>query len=377
LPTPFGTLSYIAPPVEGWFPASFGGGSKVIEVTRNRKETAFLTTRERYTSNVVSLTQIPYSLRRSKQVVRLAGAIKPQALKMILNKNIAVAILATSIGTFAAATASAVNPDYTPNTQQVILGFQGINGFGGTDVVQVVLGSANIYRDATANIPNIVNIGSLLTSWTGSSTWYESTNLFWGLGTVWSNGNPPADLYNGDPDQTVYISKARTAVGSELIKNSTITTPTGSQLGSASNALISMGGRIYNDGTSGAQTYAKSLTNTWEDYNVTSNAGVQSTAFGFVAGGTQFRFGAGSFGTFSTGAAEGALDFYRAQRVNDIAGQFDEGGIVNVPQYEGIFTINQAGDVSFIAPVPEPSSALLVGASVLGMAFRRRRTIAA
>jgi hypothetical protein len=105
---------------------------------------------------------------------------------------------------------------------------------------------------------------------------------------------------------------------------------------------------------------------------------VQSTAFGAYTGGIQQRFGAGTYGTFSTGVVEGALDLYRAQGQNTVSGQFDENGPLRAPQFQGILTLDSSGNVDFITSVPEPSSALLLGAaSILGLGFRRRRTAVA
>lgn len=295
-----------------------------------------------------------------------------------MTKKHIVAVLATSIIGFAAATASAQNPNFNNGTSQIVLGFQGINGFGGTNVVEVALDIAPNYRDASGNINNITNIGSLLTSTFGAN-WYESSDLFVGLGTVNTNIQPPEGTLNGDPDSTVYVSKARNSVGNEALAGSTIANATLGQLQTAANNLVSLQSRIELNGTQAAQTYTKSTTNTWEDYNQTNASGVQSTAFGFVTGGTQYRFGAGNL-AFSNGNQEAALDLYRFQAGNDLPGQYGEGNPNGVGEYQGFFTIDNLGNVSFITatPVPEPSTVFGLGATaLLGMVLRRRRTVVA
>jgi hypothetical protein len=288
-----------------------------------------------------------------------------------------VAILATSIIGFAAATASAQNPSFDPTIGQIIIGFKGINGLAGNSV-EVAINTADTYRDATGNITGIANIGSLLTSTYGAG-WYDSTDLFMGAAAVWSNANPPSTLLNLDPERTPYLSKARNSVGIEGTANSTINNITASTLGSASNSIISLAGRIEQTGTGAANVFNDAaLTNTWGDQNVISGSGTQSTTYG-VTGGISFRFGNGDFG-YSIGNQEGGIDLYRFQSVNDIAGQYGEGGDIGVGEFVGTLTIDNLGNINFIGleAIPEPSTALGLGATaLLGMALRRRRTVVA
>jgi hypothetical protein len=97
------------------------------------------------------------------------------------------------------------------------------------------------------------------------------------------------------------------------------------------------------------------------------------TAFGtLVPGGVMGGFGNTSYGTIGGVAAEGALDLYRILGSSTAAGTVENGGL-RVPQYQGTFVIEQDGDVSYIAPVPEPSTfALLAGSAIFGLIRRRR-----
>ena len=107
----------------------------------------------------------------------------------------------------------------------------------------------------------------------------------------------------------------------------------------------------------------------------------QGTAFNNFAGGVSQQGTAGNHGTFgSAGTAEFNLDLYRmlarATGGSPIANQVD--GPLRSGSYEGTFTINSGGSVSFqaISAVPEPSGALALGliGTVAGLGYRRRRS---
>jgi len=262
----------------------------------------------------------------------------------------------------------------------LIMGFNATGGQGDTFVVTVSLGPAFNYRDATSNISNIVNLNSLLVN-TYGALWYDRTDLSFGLGTTSSNISAVNDptLINGDPGRTVYVTKARTSVGNEQIASSTVNTPNITQIGNSAsnfqnlqNRFASNGGPATLSGSIGGGTaFSETLTNTWEEFTPAPSA----VHFSFVtAPGVVQSFAPLAFGTFSTGSVEGALDLYRHQAANNVPGQFGEGLPNFTGRFEGIFTIDQSGNVSFIAPVPEPSTALLFGgASILLGAIRRRR----
>jgi hypothetical protein len=109
-----------------------------------------------------------------------------------------------------------------------------------------------------------------------------------------------------------------------------------------------------------------------DNQNAFNILGTPTTSYGtFTSGGVQGDFGPGSLGTFGGVAAEAGLDLFRLLAVSP-AGTV-EPGTLRTGQYQGTFVIEQDGDVSYIAPVPEPSTfALLAGSAIFGLIRRRR-----
>ena len=300
------------------------------------------------------------------------------------SKFIALATAVASV--IAGASAQAQNPNFANG--DLILGFQSKAGTGSDTNVMVNLGNtATVFRNANTNsinLDNIVNVNAILTSTFGAG-WFDNTNILWGAAGVWGNVNE-GNLQNGDPEQSIYMTKSRTAIGAnEEIANSTVTTPSASNQTAASNNIIALNNTFESQAGSPSQfsLLNSSSSNDWESFNVTNGAFSQSNAFTAFVGGTQQRFGAGSYGTSNaTGspeAIEGALDLYRSQGQNNVSGQFAEGDTLRVGRFQGILTIDNAGNVDFLTTVvPEPSSALLLGAaSIIGLGIRRRRTVTA
>jgi hypothetical protein len=291
-------------------------------------------------------------------------------------KNILTTAILAAAGLALSTSAQAQNPGFANG--DLIMAFRAVNGTGNDRTVMVSLGNtATMFRDNNVNnisLNNITNVNSILTTEFGAA-WYDNTNLFWGAAGSWSNANPPSILLNGDPEQTIYMSKARTlTVTNENLASSTLNTPSSGAHGTAATQIGTLN-NTFEAQASGQAMVLNSVAGTWDEYNVTnSGTFVQSTAFNAYTGGIQQRFTTGSYGTFSNGAVEGALDIYRAQAVNDISGQFGEVGAIRTPQFQGFLTIDQAGNVDFIvAPVPEPTTGVYVGLTALVAAMARRR----
>jgi hypothetical protein len=173
---------------------------------------------------------------------------------------------------------------------------------------------------------------------------------------------------DSDPGQTIYVSKARTSVGTIGSANSVISnlplnsgTPITSAINQVKNQIETLG--------SSAQFVQATSASFIDDQNPFSSPGVQNAAYSNIAGGVQGAFGAGNLGSNVLGASgtvELALDLYRIQTRNDVTNQFGFGAAVNSGSYLGTLTINQAGDVNFSA-VPEPSTYALI--ALTGMLY--------
>ena len=290
-----------------------------------------------------------------------------------MTKNIlSTAILAAAGMALSASSAMAQNPNYAPG--DIVLFFQ---QSGGTNTVALNVGAATTFRDTTSNILNIANIGSQLSNGaTGfGASWYDLTNLWWGASGVRSNSTSTTTVTNGDGGRTLYVSRDRTAVGTEGVSSSTAWSVGGDgAMTTAANNIISLVNRM--ETTSVTTTLVEGTASSNIDgQNLFNILGTPTTSFGtFTSGGVQGDFGAGSFGSLAGITAEGALDIYRILAVSP--GGTVEPGTVRAGQFQGTFVIEQDGDVSYIVtPVPEPAT--MVAGFALGavatLTRRRRR----
>jgi hypothetical protein len=267
----------------------------------------------------------------------------------------------------------AQNPNYAPG--DLVLGLQNPGGAtGGTDSVMVNLGNTALtFRDGQSDLINITNIGALLTS-TFAGNWWEAPTLYLHAAGVRGTSALGTGLVNGDPERTLYISRARAGIGVPGFANSTpwiILGDTDMTNGSSDiNAMTNVLETQYTTAATASPTSVSQV----DDHNPFIQAGIQGTAYRIFPGGVQQPFGAGSFGIFgAAGDVEAAIDLYRIQARDDLAGQFGQGQGDRGGTFEGTITIDRDGDVSFIAVIPEPSTSILGAFCVSLFAFARQR----
>jgi len=264
--------------------------------------------------------------------------------------------------------------DSTYAANDVMLGFRAATSTGATTTLMFNLGSAATYRDATSNILNIGTIGSLLNTTYGvgggdASQWYERTNLWAGFISATNgvniddSGGVPIASQTTDYNSTIYVSTRRTATGTVGAANST--TPGNSialdaQVGGG--YITALGGTFDTYDSGGIYNQAASTTNGWNSY-VTGSNSVDFSTFNIEA-----AFTAGNRGSFgAAGTVEQIWDFYRVANFPNTDVNYGKG------IYQGSFTLNSAGDVSYIAAVPEPSTTMLMGLGFAGVFFVMRR----
>ncbi len=282
-----------------------------------------------------------------------------------MNKTTKFPALASAlVGGILSASALAQNPGY--EFGDLIVGIQA-TGAGSDRFVLANLGNAGVLRDAAGSLLNIIDVGAVLTTQFGTN-WFNRTDLFFGAATVGSNDEFNGFFVNGDPDLTVYASAPRQSVGSAGVAASggyTLNPNGGVQ--SAANGIF---GSVNSFETLASSNFALIARDAnfvdWNDQNPANGL-----AFNEFASGVQVPFGNGIFGVLGGVNAEAAVDLYRIQGFNNIPGQFGFGEPTAVGTFEGTVVIDNAGSISLV--VPEPSTALLIGVGLAGLASRRRR----
>ena len=239
------------------------------------------------------------------------------------------------------------------------------------------LGAATTYRDATANIHNITNIGADLTSAFGSG-WATDSTLFWGIVGNQNNSSSGSPV-NGDPTRTLYGSQDQTVLGTQ--SNPASITLSGTR-GTVANNITGFGSTFSSASANGAvnpngiifPTLGSTQNNDWAEFNDGTNS------FGSTWG----TGNNGVEGNSASGIPNTALDLYRI--LNSTSGASPT-GTVGQGSYEGTFVIDAAGNISYFASadlsspsVPEPvSTGVLAGLAFVGIVGLRRRqtTVAA
>ena len=261
--------------------------------------------------------------------------------------------------------------DTTYNANDILFGFRAATGQGNDVTLIFNLGAASIYRDTTSNILNIANIGTnLSTAYNdGGTAWDDRINLWAGFVSATNginiddSGGTPIASQTTDYNSTIYVSTRRTAIGTVGSANSTRpgnsipldAVTFGSAVGDLGGTFSTyQSGGIFNRGTGD--------TNTWNSY-VTGSGSAD-----FLQYNVEAAFTATDRGTFgAAGTVEQIWDFYRVANFPNTDADSGKG------IYQGSFTIDNSGNISFIA-VPEPNTIglLLAGLGFAGWVSRRR-----
>lgn len=287
------------------------------------------------------------------------------------------ALLLASMSVLAAGSASAANSFYAPG--DLVLYFQ---QEGGTNTVYVSLGNAaNLYRgvatgtaaDGGLSQLNIVNINPTLVAAFGAN-WATSSTVYAGLAGVYGASPSSTILNNSEPERTLYLSSSRDNVGTIGIAESIgfdLSLAGNTAMTGASNGIITQN-NVFEVNYDAQQTVSLAGLSQIDNQNPFSSPGIQGNAFqGNIEGGVQQQGATGTFGDFGFGSTEFALDLFRVQATNNIAGQIGFGDANRLGTFEGTVTVGTDGGVSFL--VPEPSSTALVGIAAGAMLLRRRR----
>lgn len=285
-------------------------------------------------------------------------------IKSILRHLSALGLLAVVVG-LQPAQAAVVN--FTPG--DLVVGFQ--RGAADSDLYLVSLGSITTFRDASGPLVNITNINTDLETAFGSG-WYNLTDLYIGAFSMYSRttANP-----NGDPGQTVYISRARTSVGTQSTPWSAIGTSDNNTIGAAiSGVQTTFDAATAGNNANGAIMLTSA--STYDNSNPPTTAALSWGIFNAAGLGTQYKFDGSTFGNFGVslvGVSEAAIDLYRIAGESSNPGT-QNGSFTGASSYISTITIDSSGNIS---AVPEPSTfALLglVGVSVAGYCIRRRKS---
>jgi hypothetical protein len=219
----------------------------------------------------------------------------------------------------------------------------GGQGFGTTYVVNI--GQASNFRDevTTGNIAIAGNFTADLVTLYGS-TWYNRTDLVWGIAGTPSNtatvgADEAATMYASKSQSTPGVSGSAWTISGLATRTSVSTLMTGMQSGFAAYTA---------SGNSSAGTIQLDTdANDWRSF--------------MAAGGDPTRTGGNKdFGGFADieGPVTNQLSLFRLD------------GPTNVGTFEGSFSLGQAG-LSF---VPEPASSALAAFGAVALVLRRRRS---
>jgi hypothetical protein len=254
------------------------------------------------------------------------------------NKHLLIMASLAITGAILAPAAQAATTTYA--NDDLFLGFR---KEGETSVYLVNIGQASLYRDLAPTSSFTLSIGNIgLDLNTIYPGWQNDPLVHWGM-----IGTPGAAAAGGDGASVLYAGKPQSPFGTfatpynraiQTIQNNVV-----SQILTMKNQYLGRNSTANSDVALIEQT---SEGNDWGDFN---------------PGSQSFSYFNGFEGDFSGGVNGSALDLFRMAPASGAG------------TYEGTFTINSSGAVTFTNVVPEPSSAVLIGLGASLLGFLRRR----
>ena len=235
----------------------------------------------------------------------------------------------------------------TPNAGDLLLGFRASGGQGASVSYLVNIGNDSTYRNAAPgssfDISGAGNIGVDLIATYGSN-WNTRTDLFWGIFGTRASVN-----------STVYASREQDPIGAVTASWSALdSTGRNGTSGAITSVISEVGGYTGSEATSNSP-FGTLQTNSGAASSYNRQVSTPGTTdFGSLSQWSSIE------GDFGSGTAGTALDLYRIGST----------GVSRV----GTFSLNDAGNLHFAAPVPEPGTAVLGGAVAIAGLFRRRRS---
>lgn len=290
---------------------------------------------------------------------------------MIKKTNIRFLGLASLLAAAAASlgTASAQNPGFN-QYNDLTLFFQKPVASGNNAIVNVALPTLSALRDQRGTDSYSILLGAsaldtALASAFGTG-WASDTQLY--AGAVGNRGVSTAIngqfQTSGDSNRTLYYTQSRATTSSPGLQNSSPGTLSNNTILGQVNSDISQTSLRFEIFGTG---------NIWEDARADSFVdnrmpigGVQFTALtnvGNFMSGTPFTFGGQSNVVL-------VLDLFRNAPVSTFNDGIDDTQLT--PLFLGNLVLKSTGEVGFLT-VPEPSSALLIGAAGVALAAVRRR----
>ena len=291
-------------------------------------------------------------------------------------------LLATALAVSTSAFA-AQDDAYTAN--DVLLFLQNPDGFVGKNkVVYFSLGSAvNVFRDASAgSVTDLGNINTPLTANFGSDWTNKASSIHAGAaGQNGATSSMATSITNGDYARTVYVTKARTSVGTLGQANSASPLFDPAQTAVAGN--IAGSNSISGMTQPGVALFADTLI---EGYNPFSN-GNPVSAYTAISGGIQNKIGNPAVSYGSVSSVVTALDLYRVTKTtgtnassnstwhlsNNKTATYSKSDYPASngarADYLGTITLSSNGSVNFLAQGTNPAAVVSAGNQTLTQDF--------